>query len=271
MSVVFFGRGHRAVAELAGDEEEAVSCAEPGGGRGDPRGYRAGGAQRRQDPRSDQGTRARRRQRGGRRVHRSRNGARQARRGLDRSVVHGPDPELGLPLRIQRSCLAWFKGEPREAYGPERFPVFIRKSGHLDGWGIPDVDGRGAKVGAGPSVEKRWLDRPEDNWTAPDDFNLAPIEEFVREDLPGLHIADSYACMNSRTSDRDLATMSPCRGRSGQALWSCRTARVFAVAACGRVHLGRHPRSGRSTSAAGGLLESRGRVAGFDGPTSGSR
>lgn len=113
-------------------------------------------------------------------------------------------PELRLPLRIQRSCLAWFKGDPHEAFGPGQFPPFVRKSDHLDGWGIPDVDGRGVKVGAGPSAEKRWLDRPEDNWTAPTEFDLAPILAFVREDLPGLQIADSYACMNSRTSDRDF-------------------------------------------------------------------
>jgi len=115
-------------------------------------------------------------------------------------------PELRLPLRIQRSCLTWFSSSDPTLFGPERFPVFVRESGRLDGWGIPDIDGRGVKVGAGPSVEKRWLDRPEDNWTAPTPADVAPAVAFCREAFPTLShdIADTAACMNSKTPDGDF-------------------------------------------------------------------
>ena len=59
-------------------------------------------------------------------------------------------PELELPLRVQRSALIWFQGEDRAAYRPDRFPVFVRENAEMDGWGIPDVDGAGVKIGAGP-------------------------------------------------------------------------------------------------------------------------
>lgn len=113
-------------------------------------------------------------------------------------------PQLGLPLRNQRSCLAWFtaRSEP-EAYRPDRFPVFVRESGHLDAWGIPDVDGRGVKVGVGGSASKPWLDRPEDNWYDPTEADLAPIEALTDEAFPGLvpTVASAAACMNSKTPD----------------------------------------------------------------------
>lgn len=115
-------------------------------------------------------------------------------------------PELALPLRTQRSCLAWHRGAPSGDFGTERFPVFVRESGHLDGWGIPDIDGRGVKIGAGATANKPWLERPEDNWTAPTARDLAPSEAFVREALPDLHprAADAAACMNSKTPDGDF-------------------------------------------------------------------
>jgi sarcosine oxidase len=113
-------------------------------------------------------------------------------------------PELALPLRNQRSCLTWFDGG--KAYGPERFPVFIRESRDLNGWGIPDIDGRGVKVCYGSSEGKPWLDRPEDNWTAPTAVDVAPSEAFCRAAFPELtpRAADAAACINSKTPDYDF-------------------------------------------------------------------
>jgi sarcosine oxidase len=112
-------------------------------------------------------------------------------------------PSPALPVRIQRSCLTWFRGAEPAQFEPERFPVFVRESGELDGWGIPDVDGRGVKVGVGDSGSKPWLDRPEDNWTAPTAADIAPIEAFCRRAFPALAptAADAAACMNAKTPD----------------------------------------------------------------------
>ncbi|MEV0201757.1 FAD-dependent oxidoreductase, partial [Nonomuraea sp. NPDC050691] len=116
-------------------------------------------------------------------------------------------PGVALPLRTQRSCLSWF--EPADGgagYEPERFPTFIRESGDLDGWGIPDVDGQGVKIGVGGTASKRWLERPEDNWHDPTPDDLAPVEDFTRRAFPGLRpqAVRAMACMNSKTPDGDF-------------------------------------------------------------------
>lgn len=116
-------------------------------------------------------------------------------------------PGVDIPMRVQRSCLSWFSPRSdRAAYGPERFPTFVRESGHLNGWGIPDIDGRGVKVGIGPSASKEWLDRPEDNWRAPTAADLDPVAAFTAEAFPGLvpTAASAAACMNSKTPDGDF-------------------------------------------------------------------
>lgn len=115
-------------------------------------------------------------------------------------------PDLGLPLTIIRSPLVWFTGTDREAYGPDRFPVFVRKSGDLDGWGITDVDGAGVKIGAGPSAPKPLLDSADDNDYPIDRRDTDPVEDFCRRAFPGLipTAAAAEPCMNSRTPDRDF-------------------------------------------------------------------
>lgn len=115
-------------------------------------------------------------------------------------------PDLRLPVKIQRSPLVWFAGPDRQAYGPERFPSFVRKGVDLDGWGIPDVDGMGVKIGAGPSASKPWLQCADDNTHPIDARDTLPAEEFCRRALPGLHHIPVKAtpCMNSRTPDRDF-------------------------------------------------------------------
>jgi len=117
----------------------------------------------------------------------------------------------GLPLRIQRSSLMWFTGADRAAYRPDRFPVFIRESGPVDGWGIPDVDGRGVKLGAGPSAPKPWIEHPHDNDHPVDEKDVEPVAEFCRAAFPGLTPTpvDARACMNSKTPDGDFVLGSP--------------------------------------------------------------
>ncbi|MFD7161427.1 N-methyl-L-tryptophan oxidase [Kribbella sp. NPDC059898] len=115
-------------------------------------------------------------------------------------------PDLALPLTIVRSPLVWFTGPDRAAYGPDRFPVFVRKSGDLDGWGITDIDGKGVKIGAGPSAPKPLLDRADDNSYPIDERDTGPCERFCERAFPGLDPVAKAAepCMNSRTADRDF-------------------------------------------------------------------
>jgi sarcosine oxidase len=116
-----------------------------------------------------------------------------------------------LPLRIQRSSLMWFTGADRASYRPDRFPVFIHESGPVDGWGIPDVDGRGVKLGAGPSAPKPWIDHPRDNDHPVDEKDVEPVTGFCRAAFPGLTPTpvDARACMNSKTPDGDFVLGSP--------------------------------------------------------------
>lgn len=116
-------------------------------------------------------------------------------------------PELALPLRVQRSPLVWFTGQDREAYTHQRFPVFVRDSGDgLDGWGIPDVDGTGVKVGVGPTPLKPYLAHASDNDYPIDERDTTPPEEYCRWGLPGLRPTAVAAkpCMNSKTPDGDF-------------------------------------------------------------------
>ncbi|MEV5967407.1 N-methyl-L-tryptophan oxidase [Kribbella sp. NPDC051952] len=115
-------------------------------------------------------------------------------------------PELELPLRVQRSPLVWFAGADHAAYGPERFPTFIWESGELDGWGIPDVDGRGVKVGAGGSARKPWLEHASDNDYPIGPRDTDPVQAFVRRAFPGLDPVPVAAtpCMNSKSPDGDF-------------------------------------------------------------------
>ncbi|GAA3107984.1 sarcosine oxidase [Kribbella aluminosa] len=115
-------------------------------------------------------------------------------------------PELALPLRVQRSPLVWFAGADQAAYGPDRFPTFIWESGDLDGWGIPDVDGRGVKVGAGRSAAKPWLEHASDNDYPIGPADTGPVEAIVRRAFPGLDPVPVAAtpCMNSKSPDGDF-------------------------------------------------------------------
>jgi sarcosine oxidase len=120
-------------------------------------------------------------------------------------------PGLDLPLRAQRSPLLHFTGPDRARYRPDRFPVFVRKNATLDVWGIPDVDGRGVKLGAGPTTPKPWLDHADDNALPLTAADTAAVEDLCRRGFPGLdpHVATGRPCMNSRTPDRDFVLGRP--------------------------------------------------------------
>jgi sarcosine oxidase len=111
-----------------------------------------------------------------------------------------------LPLRVQRSSLFYFTGPDMDAFGYRRFPVFVRESGRVDGWGVPDMDGTGVKLGAGPTANKPWLAHADDNDYPLDARDTAPAEEFCRLAFPGLtpEVVAGRPCMNSKTPDQDF-------------------------------------------------------------------
>lgn len=112
-------------------------------------------------------------------------------------------PELALPLRNQRSILSWFAGG--RDFGADRFPAFVRESHDLQGWGLPDLDGSGVKVGIS-GQPKPWLDRPEDNRAPVRSAETLPIESFCRIAFPGLlpRAVRAEPCINSKTPDGDF-------------------------------------------------------------------
>lgn len=114
-------------------------------------------------------------------------------------------PQLQIPLRIQRSVPYWFTPPVDAAFGPTSFPVFRRRSHHLSGWGIPDVDGRGVKIGVS-GAPKPWLRHPEDNWVQEDGADFTLVRQFTEEAFPTLRDspASAYPCMNARTPDGDF-------------------------------------------------------------------
>ena len=92
-------------------------------------------------------------------------------------------PHLELPLRNQRSILSWFA--PGRDFGADRFPAFVRESHDLQGWGLPDLDGSGVKIGIS-GQPKPWLDRPEDNRAPVSAAETLPIESFCTRAFPEL-------------------------------------------------------------------------------------
>ena len=112
-------------------------------------------------------------------------------------------PDLALPLRNQRSILSWFSGGP--TFGADRFPTFVRESHNLHGWGLPDLDGSGVKVGIS-GRPKPWLERPEDNRVAVNAMEMEPIEAFCREAFPALssRAVRAEPCINSKSPDGDF-------------------------------------------------------------------
>lgn len=116
-----------------------------------------------------------------------------------------------LPLRVRRSASVWFNGPAAGAFGPDHFPTFVWESDGLDGWGIPDVDGRGVKVGAGPSAPKPWLSHADGNDYPIDAADTDPPEAFVRQAFPNLvpKAVAAVPCMNSTTPDGDFVIGTP--------------------------------------------------------------
>ncbi|HZU16908.1 MAG TPA: N-methyl-L-tryptophan oxidase [Candidatus Dormibacteraeota bacterium] len=123
-------------------------------------------------------------------------------------------PDLGLPLRVERQVMAWFRPQDEERFRPHRFPPFMRDRGGWHGYGIPALP-------ADPDLEGPWA-RPDlaglvkvaihhgGAATDPDRLDrrvghrdLAPVAALVAETLIGLEPWPERAevCMYTNTPD----------------------------------------------------------------------
>ena len=113
-------------------------------------------------------------------------------------------PDEHIPIRVQRTVPVHFRtsADRTHDYGPQRFPLFIRDSRQINLWGIPDVDGRGVKIGV-KNAQKPWLAEVEHNWTPARPSDIAPVIEACAQAIPELADAQTsgHPCMNARTPD----------------------------------------------------------------------
>lgn len=112
-------------------------------------------------------------------------------------------PEAALPLQVRRAIMAWFRGTPAGQFLPESLPVFITHGREPGGWGIPDVDGLGLKIGHDDASQVRTLDRPGDNPLAVSSEETAPQSALCRAIFPRLDPRPTHtqACMTTHTPD----------------------------------------------------------------------
>jgi sarcosine oxidase len=116
-------------------------------------------------------------------------------------------PELALPLVVERSMHVWFRGSGAESWTDRRFPIFVRNSGPLQGWGIGDVGDGHVKIGtasAKPTIDdvEAYLENPP-RLTADE---LEPARAYVRSALVGLdpEPIGAQPCLNVFAPDEEF-------------------------------------------------------------------
>jgi len=128
-------------------------------------------------------------------------------------------PELKVPLRVTRQIPGWYPVERPKLFAPDRFPVFIRDLGGLDGlggsitedssfYGFPTLDGKTIKASIhreGPLTDPDRLDRT----VTPDD--ILQVKECIELFLHGVATdpVQTQVCMYTNTPDHDFLIGSP--------------------------------------------------------------
>ena len=109
--------------------------------------------------------------------------------------------DLGLPLAVRRQVLVWHGSSRAADYQLGRFPCYMAEVPGNFFYGFPIADQRGAKAAqhhhGTPVLDPSQLDRVI---TAPD---LAPVQGFLKEYLPGVDgsMQQACACMYTMTPD----------------------------------------------------------------------
>ncbi len=112
-------------------------------------------------------------------------------------------PGACLPLEVRRALMAWFCGMPSADYRPDRLPVFVRDGGGTAGWGVPDVDGLGLKLGHDDHSVARRLSSPDHNSPVVTGDETSPIRSLCRATFPGIDPRPGHVqvCMTTHTPD----------------------------------------------------------------------
>jgi len=115
-------------------------------------------------------------------------------------------PWLGLPLEVRRVVMTWYEGPDMTPFGPERFPVFVRDTEGLGGWGVPAVGGLGVKLGHEEDGLVRVLADPYDNPPEVTREETEPTRRLCAEGFRGLAPTPTkrQACMTTHTPDGDF-------------------------------------------------------------------
>jgi sarcosine oxidase len=114
--------------------------------------------------------------------------------------------ELRLPLTVERQSVFWFEpGGPREAYDPERFPIYAYeyKAGHIC-YGFPRLH-RGVKASVMHSGEI--APSPDSIERMVNEHEATPLREALRPVLPRLAeapVRERGVCLFTNTPDHDF-------------------------------------------------------------------
>ena len=110
-------------------------------------------------------------------------------------------PDWRPRLEVRRLVMSWFASADPAAFTPDRFPVFTRRWGGTDLFGLPSVDGRTVKVALADAAGE--VEDPCDLDPRVPAGELATINEVVTELLPGLvpEPVRAHAYMDAFTPD----------------------------------------------------------------------
>jgi sarcosine oxidase len=129
----------------------------------------------------------------------------------------------GLPVRVTRQVMAWFRPNDRALFAPERFPVFLLESRHGMHYGFPSHGGRDVKIAKhhhrDETVDPNKVDR---SVSAIDEAEIRPL---LAEHIPAANgpLTAAKTCLYTVTPDRDfiidrvpgaenIIVASPCSG-----------------------------------------------------------
>jgi sarcosine oxidase len=133
-------------------------------------------------------------------------------------------PDLKPHLTLTRQTFAWFTPREPDLFRADNFPVFIVETESDIGYGFPDLDGKGVKVGLHkPGKGLMDADAPERRVIEPGDY--AEIYCCFERFIPGIsgRLQPPQTCIYTRTadedfvidhhpSDRKIIIASPCSG-----------------------------------------------------------